>query len=211
MTTALQQSPVKISRKAVIKARFVDQVRFLGSVIRAPRSVGAIAPTSAETARLMASNIDVGSGLPVLELGPGTGAITEWILRTGIAPERLVAIEYSAVFCRLLQEKYPRSKILQGDAFDLDGTLAAHLGDAVPERFDCVICGLPLLNFPKEMRLQLLHGALSVLAPGRPFVQFSYGLVPPVPVDDPSISVTRSRWVIRNMPPARVWVYRRKT
>lgn len=205
-----QPSPVKVSRKAVIRARFADQVRFLGSVLRAPRSVGAIAPTSAETAGLMASHIDIGSGLPVLELGPGTGAITEAILSTGLAPAGLFAIEYSAPFCRLLREKFPHSTIVQGDAFDLAGTLSAALGDEAPARFDSVICGLPLLNFPKEMRVALLEAALAAMEPGRPFVQFSYGLVPPVPVDDPSIQVTRSRWIVRNVPPARVWVYRRK-
>lgn len=206
----LPTPPVKISRKAVVKARFADQVRFLGSVIRAPRSVGAIAPTASETARLMASHIDLSSGLPVLELGPGTGAITQAILATGLPADRLHAIEYSASFCRLLQEKFPGAKFHQGDAFDLQATLAARLGDAAPARFDCVISGLPLLNFAKEMRCRLLDAALSVLEPGRPFVQFSYGIIPPVPVDDPDIAVARSSWIIRNVPPARVWTYRRK-
>jgi phosphatidylethanolamine/phosphatidyl-N-methylethanolamine N-methyltransferase len=207
---ALPVPPVKISKKAVVKARFADQVRFLGSVIRAPRSVGAIAPTSGDTARLMASHIDVSSGLPVLELGPGTGAITQAILSTGLPSERLHAIEYSASFCRVLQEKFPGAKFLQGDAFDLRATLDARLGDAAPQLFDCVISGLPLLNFAKEKRCQLLKAALSVLEPGRPFVQFSYGIIPPVPVDDPDIAVARSSWNLRNVPPARVWTYRRK-
>lgn len=207
---AMPTPPVKISRKAVVKARFADQVRFLGSVLRAPRAVGAIAPTASETARLMASHIEVPSGLPVLELGPGTGAITREILATGLPPDRLHAIEYSAAFCRLLQEKFPGANFHQGDAFDLRATLAARLGEDAPGRFDCVISGLPLLNFPKEKRCQLLDAALSVLEPGRPFVQFSYGIIPPVPVDDPSIVVKRSSWIIRNVPPARVWTYRRK-
>jgi len=203
--------PVKLSRKAVVKARFADQVRFLGSVIRAPRSVGAIAPTSAETARMMASHIDLASGLPVLELGPGTGAITSAILGTGLSPARLCAVEYSAAFCRLLNDRFPGAQFLQGDAFDLAATLSDRLGDAAPDRFDCVISGLPLLNFEKEKRVHLLRSALSVLEPGRPFVQFSYGIIPPVPVTDPDIAVTRSRWNFRNVPPARVWVYRRRS
>ena len=207
----LRTPAVKLSRKAVVKARFVDQVRFLGSVIRAPRSVGAIAPTSSETATLMASHIDTGSGLPVLELGPGTGAITQAILATGLPPARLFAVEYSPAFCRLLREKFPLANILQGDAFDLAGTLAASNVADTPARFDTVICGLPLLNFPKEKREHLLRSALDLLPPGRPFVQFSYGIIPPVPVTDPDIAVTRSRWNFRNVPPARVWVYRRRS
>lgn len=206
----LQTPAVKKSRKAVVKARFADEVRFLGSLLRAPRSVGAIAPTSSETATLMASNIDLDSGLPVLELGPGTGAITTAILGTSLAPGRLYAVEYSAAFCRLLRDRFPGANFLQGDAFDLPGTLAERLGDTAPAAFDCVISGLPLLNFPKEKRAHLLQTALALLEPGRPFVQFSYGIIPPIPLSDPSVVVTKSRWIIRNVPPARVWVYRRK-
>tara|TARA_Y100000815_G_scaffold38439_1_gene31761 strand:- start:31247 stop:31885 length:639 start_codon:yes stop_codon:yes gene_type:complete len=202
----LQTPAVRKSRKAVVKARFADEVRFLGSLLRAPRSVGAIAPTSSETAMLMASHIDLDSGLPVLELGPGTGAITTAILGTGLAPLRLYAVEYSAAFCRLLRDRFPGANFLQGDAFDLP----ASLGEAAPPAFDCVISGLPLLNFPKEKRAHLLQTALDLLEPGRPFVQFSYGIIPPIPLSDPSITVTKSRWIIRNVPPARVWVYRRK-
>lgn len=206
----LQSPAVKKSRKAVVKARFADEVRFLGSLLRAPRSVGAIAPTSSETAALMASHIDLDSGLPVLELGPGTGAITTAILGTSLAPGRLYAVEYSAAFCRLLKDRFPGANFLQGDAFDLPGTLAERLGAAAPPAFDCVISGLPLLNFPKEKRAHLLKTALDLLEPGRPFVQFSYGIIPPIPLADPSVAVTKSRWIIRNVPPARVWVYRRK-
>lgn len=159
----------------------------------------------------MASYIDTGSTLPVLELGPGTGAITGAILATGIAPSRLFAVEHSAPFCRLLGEKFPGARFLQGDAFALQDTLFNHLGDAAPTRFDCVISGLPLLNFPEEMRVHLLRSAFDLLEPGRPFVQFSYGLIPPVPIDSQQVSVTRSRWIVRNVPPARVWVYRRKS
>ena len=207
---ALQPKPVKLSRKTVIKARFVDQVKFLGTVIRAPRAVGAIAPTHQETARLIASNIDTASGLPVLELGPGTGAITEAIFNTGLPADRLYAIEYSAPFCRHLQEKFPGAHFLQGDAFNFQAALDAAFKTDAPNRFDCVISGLPLLNFPKEKRFELFNAAMDAVAPGRPFVQFSYGILPPVPVDEREFAVTRSSWIFRNLPPARVWVYRRK-
>jgi phosphatidylethanolamine/phosphatidyl-N-methylethanolamine N-methyltransferase len=197
--------PLKISKKAVIKARFADQVRFFGSVLRAPRTTGAVAPTSSETATLMASHIDTSSGLPVLELGPGTGAITRAILATGLPQDRLFAIEYSDRFCRMLREEWPRANIVQGDAFSLRETLGAN----APGAFDTVISGLPLLNFPKEMRISLLDQALDLLAPGRPFVQFSYGVSAPVKAVDRRIRISRTPWVLKNVPPARVWIYRR--
>ncbi|WP_421854650.1 class I SAM-dependent methyltransferase [Oricola sp.] len=171
----------------------------------APRATGAVAPTSRRTADTMAAHIDTGSGLPVLELGPGTGAITDAILATGLPDERLYAIEANERFCRLLRASHPEVRLHQGDAFDIRATL----GDDAPDRFDTVISGLPLLNFPKPMRESLLRQVLDLLPQGRPFVQFSYGVTAPVGVPGGDVRVSKSSWNLKNVPPARVWTYRR--
>ena len=193
--------------RSVIKSRFVDQVRFVGAMISSPKTMGAVAPTSAELADLMAAQIDLSSGLPVLELGPGTGAITRAILERGLPPERLYCVEYDPRFCRALRERFPRIHVVQGDAFDLSNVLAE--SGAGP--FDCVVSGLPLLNFDPRMRTKLLQDSLRLVAPGRPFVQFSYGVHAPVENTGAGagVAVSRSPWVFRNLPPARVWTYTR--
>jgi phosphatidylethanolamine/phosphatidyl-N-methylethanolamine N-methyltransferase len=137
-------------------------------------------------------------------LGPGTGVITAAILARGIAPARLVAVEYNENFAAVLKARYPAVKVIQGDAFDLGQTLKAH--DLAP--FAAILSGLPLLNFPLAARQRLIEGALARLAPEAPFIQFSYGLHPPV-VPPPGYSVVRAAFVLRNVPPARVWVYRK--
>ncbi|MEM9573765.1 MAG: methyltransferase domain-containing protein [Pseudomonadota bacterium] len=185
-------------------AKVIDQVRFFGALAKSPKTIGAVAPTSCETADLMASNITRPSELPVLELGPGTGAITSAILRHGVAEKDLYAVEFNPKFCRDLRTRWPHSKIIEGNAFELD-TALAHLGD---QQFDCVISGLPLLNFDPVMRAQFLLGALKRIPIGRPLVQFSYGIKAPIEVTDPNIKITKSRWVIKNLPPTRVWTYR---
>lgn len=200
----------KPSRGMNFKETVADQVSFLGTVFRAPRAVGAIAPTSSETGRVIASHVDLESDLPVLELGAGTGPITKALLDRGLAPERLIAVEFSPPLCRGLEKKFPKVRVIEGDAFEIGKTLRDAMGDDAPKMFDTVVSGLPLLNFPVPMRRKLLEAGLSMVPPGRPFVQFSYGFVPPVKVDhDPSISLSRSRWVLKNFPPARVWVYTR--
>lgn len=184
-------------------AKVMDQVRFIGALAKSPKTIGAVAPTSAETADLMASQITRPNTLPVLELGPGTGAITHAILKHGVAEKDLYAVEYNAKFCRDLRARLPQAHIIEGNAFELDDALS-HLADL---RFDCVISGLPLLNFDREMRMQFLRGALSKIAIGRPLVQFSYGIKAPIEVDDPNVKVSKSRWVVKNLPPTRVWCY----
>lgn len=184
--------------------KVMDQVRFFGALAKSPKTIGAVAPTSCETADLMASNITRPNELPVLELGPGTGAITSAILRHGVAEKDLYAVEFNPKFCRDLRARWPHAQIIEGNAFELDNALS-HLGE---QQFDCVISGLPLLNFDPELRTQFLLGALNRIPIGRPLVQFSYGIKAPIEVTDPNIKMAKSRWVIKNLPPTRVWTYR---
>lgn len=80
--------------------RFKDEIEFLKGWKRNRTAVGAITPTSAATARRMASVIHPGSGLPVLELGPGTGVITKAILARGVLPREP---DFDRVFTRVLR------------------------------------------------------------------------------------------------------------
>jgi phosphatidylethanolamine/phosphatidyl-N-methylethanolamine N-methyltransferase len=74
--------------------------------------------------------------------------------------------------------------------------------------FAAIVSGLPLLNFPHAARTQLMEGALARLARGAPLIQFSYGLHPPVK-PPAGYTVHRAAFVLLNVPPARVWVYRK--
>ncbi|HEX2593819.1 MAG TPA: methyltransferase domain-containing protein [Rhizomicrobium sp.] len=185
-------------------ATLSDQWRFLRGLIERPKNVGAIAPSSPQLARAIAAQIDPAVDGPVLELGPGTGVITDALIKRGIAPERITAIEYDPDFASMVRTRFPRVNVIQGDAFDLVHTL----GRDHDTQFAAVVSGLPLLNFPPHKRAALIEGALSRLKPGCPFVQFSYGLnAPAIPPKD--FTITRAALVWRNLPPARVWVYRR--
>lgn len=183
---------------------FSDNLRFLRALIARPKNVGAIAPSSRWLARTMARQIDPGRPGPVLELGPGTGVITAALLERGVAADRLTAIEYDPQFAAALAARFPGVHVVQGDAFDLGRTLNGR--DREP--FAAIISGLPLLNFPMTSRRALIDGALARLAPGAPLVQFSYGMHAPVAPPE-GYCVIRAGLVWANLPPARVWVYRR--
>jgi phosphatidylethanolamine/phosphatidyl-N-methylethanolamine N-methyltransferase len=188
-----------------IAEKFDDEIRFIKGVMSTPKTVGAIMPTSARMATRMASIIDTGSGLPVLELGPGTGVITKAILEKGVAPEDLVSVEYSSEFVRHLRGKYPGVNFVNGDAFSLAETLEHYRG----RKFDCVISGIPLLNFPMHMRVKLIEDLLKLVPVGRPVVQFSYGPVSPVVARPDSYTIKHFDFVVRNIPPAQIWHYRK--
>lgn len=187
--------------------RFDDEIIFLKGMISSPDTVGSIIPTSRVTARCMADQIDTSSKLPVLELGPGTGVITKAILNRGIDPKDLYCVEYSDEFTRRLKIMLPDVNIINGDAFDLDNVL----GDMRNAKFDTIITSMPLLNFPMMARKRLINDLLERMPDGRPIILFSYGATAPVPTEGEDFDVTSIRWVIRNVPPARVWAYTRKS
>jgi phosphatidylethanolamine/phosphatidyl-N-methylethanolamine N-methyltransferase len=181
----------------------VQHLNFLRGLIARPKHVGAIAPSSPALARAIAREVDPTRPGPVLELGPGTGVVTEALVEHGVAQERLIAIEYDPDFAELVARRFPRAKIVRGDAFDFPRTL----GDDAAGPFAAIVSGLPLLNHPPEKRRALIEAALARLAPGAPYIQFSYGWHPPIP-GTASYTVRRAALVWKNLPPARVWVYR---
>ena len=90
-----------------------DEVRFLRSWIEKPLHMGAVMPSGKLLARTMARYVDVDAAGPVIELGPGTGAITQAMIEHGIDPARLVLVEYNPGFCALLRERYPQATVVQ--------------------------------------------------------------------------------------------------
>src|SRR5580658_10400197 len=74
--------------------RLDDEVRFIRSWIERPLSIGAVTPSGKILARTMARYVDPDSDGPVVELGPGTGPVTEALVEAGVAPSRLVLVEF---------------------------------------------------------------------------------------------------------------------
>lgn len=182
-----------------------ETVRFFKGWLDKPRAVGSIVPTSSTTAREMASLVDTRSGLPVLELGPGTGVITKAILERGVKPEDLYTIEYAEDFVDHLRRHYPGVNVIHGDAFNLDDTL----GDKRDMKFDSIVSAVPLLNFPVPQRVAYVEDLLNRIPAGRPIMQITYGPRSPVPPGMGNYVVEKHGFVLRNVPPANLWTYRR--
>lgn len=198
--------PSQSSARALKKPlRLDDEVRFLRSWIEKPLHMGAVMPSGRLLARTMASYVDKNSSGPVIELGPGTGAITKALLDHGIDEKRLVLVEYNPSFCALLRERFPQATVVQGDAYALEKSLR----DVLTETASAVVSGLPLVTKPMLMRLKLIRDAFALLGPHAPFIQFTYSVAPPIPKSLPGVATEASERIWMNLPPARVWVYRK--
>ncbi len=195
------------SGKPRLDDRLADEARFIRTWLDNPILTGAVSPSGRFLARMMARAVDPNGTGPIVELGPGTGPITEALLKRGVAPRRLVLLEFDAAFCRLLRKRFPGVQVVQADAYRLH----QGLHDVLPEPAAAIVSSLPLLNKPDAQRLSLLEDAFALMAPGGAFVQFTYGMASPVPrsaAADYDAEISPPIWL--NLPPARVWVYRRK-
>ena len=186
--------------------RLDDEVHFIRSWLQKPLAIGAVTPSGRVLARAMARYVDPKSEGPVVELGPGTGPVTEALIEQGVAEERLVLLEFNPTFCQLLRVRFPKATVLQGDAYGM----LRRTGQIVGASAAAVVSGLPLFTKPLRSRVRLLRDAYHVLRPHAPFVQFTYAVVPPIPKMLAGGPVEASDRIWLNLPPARVWVYRKR-
>jgi phosphatidylethanolamine/phosphatidyl-N-methylethanolamine N-methyltransferase len=193
-----------------MELRLADEARFFMSWLDNPGIAGAVSPSGPFLARMMARYVDPRRAGPIVELGPGTGAITEALVKRGIAPKRLFLIEFDGGFCGLLRRRFPGVHVIKGDAYQLSKTLKGRLR-RLPA---AIVSSLPLLLKPESQRLALLTEAMDCMPPDGRFIQFTYSPLSPIPRDkvlELAFQVEASSPVWLNLPPARVWVYRRQT
>ena len=182
---------------------FSNNLQFLRGMGANPRYVASLFPSSPALARKIAAQVDPRADGIVLELGPGTGAVTAALLERGVDLKRLILVERDADFVRLLRKRFPGLRVRLGNALDIEH----HLSDR-SEQVCAIVSGLPLRNLPVPVRERLVEDCLSRLMPGAPLIQVSFGWRPPVPRGK-KWRVRSAGVAIRNLPPATVWVYSR--
>ena len=210
-TKSLRTRPHRLTPvRSRLEERFADEARFIRSWFDSPLTAGAVTPSGRFLARAMARCVDPQAEGLIVELGPGTGPVTEALIARGVPHEKLVLVEYDPSFCKLLERRFPGVQVIRGDAYNLSDTLAHLAGQSI----STIVSSLPLLTKPDRERIALLNDAFQLMGPKGAFVQFTYGLVSPMPLKfsrrtaaDFRGEVFQPVWL--NLPPARVWRYRR--
>jgi len=177
---------------------------FMWQLLRHPKSISAVAPSSKALALQMVAEIGPDTGR-VVEIGAGTGVITRQILEAGVKPEDLTIVEVNPKFCAALKLKFPDCNVLEMDAQEL--------GKLPLENVGMVISGLPLLSIPEQVQRNIINGAFDLMVVGGKYVQFTYGPKPPIA---PEVLVENElEWrtlkkIWFNLPPAMPYVFIRK-
>lgn len=143
----------------------------------------------------------------VLELGAGTGVITNALLRRGVARERLVVVEKSPAMAELLRRRFAGCRVIEGDAASIEEILRHQLGLS-PNDFSHVVSSLPLRSIPRPIAELIAGGLQRFLRDGAHLVQFTYDLRNGSREWYGQLRHVRSSIVLANVPPARVDVYR---
>lgn len=147
---------------------------FIKEFFKQNKMVGSLIPSSRFLAKKMLQNIPFQTAKVIVELGPGTGIFTEKIIEKLESNTHLVVIELNDVFYHNLASKitHKNCHIVHGSASDLTKILQ----DLGFEKADCVVSSLPLTNFPKELRIEIMKGVTDCLRPTGTFIQFQYTL-----------------------------------
>lgn len=151
---------------------------FLKESRRHFRATGALLPSSRFLARTLAAPLS-GARPPcrILEVGPGTGAVTRAIARRMIVGDQLDAVELNARFVERLRlillhdpvliARRPQIRVLHSPVQELPG-------EAV---YDHIISGLPLNNFPVTLVREIFKSYSRLLKPGGVLTYFEYVLI----------------------------------
>ena len=192
-------------------AGWTEHLLFLRALLRNPRSVGAIAPSSLYLARRMVMGI--AGAEQIIELGPGTGVFTREIVGRVGPGCRVLAVEVNRAFVERLQRVWPQVDCVCASAETLPALAAARGMSGV----DHIISGLPFASLPAETTRRILDGVHETLRVGGTFTTFQYVHAY---VMTAAASFRRelsarlgsgphSHLVVRNVPPAFVLTWRR--
>jgi phosphatidylethanolamine/phosphatidyl-N-methylethanolamine N-methyltransferase len=179
---------------------------FLLQYLRNPLKIGAVAPSSRHLAKAMVEALGAGATDTVVELGPGTGVFTRALIAGGVAPEKLILVEYDRSFAMHLRDAFPGVTVINENAKDLPRILQARGLRGVSR----IISGLPFRSLPKPEGAAIARAIGQILEPGGVLAQFSYFNIPPLPPAESALvdlKGKRGRLILRNVPPAFVWRY----
>lgn len=181
---------------------FTTGIAFIKEILKSPRRMGTICPSSYALARNMADKIDKDSDGLIIELGAGTGCITEALIQRGIDPSRLIIIDYSKIFVDILRDKYPALKIIQGDACEL----SSFIGNIKNVKY--VISSLPFASFKKEEQSRIISEIDKIMPDGK-IIQYTYVFMKEHTIKKFGYKCISSSITWKNMPPAKVMEFSR--
>lgn len=174
--------------------------------VRNPLRTATLAPSSRHLAARMATSVPLSTADNVVELGPGTGALTGALLPRLRSDARFMAVELNPILAEEWRKQFPGRALEVGSVVNLRQLCGRQNMTSI----DCIISGLPWPSFPISLQEAALEEVLSILKPGGQMVTFGYhvGMLMPSGrhffrlINRRFRRVERLAWEWRNLPPA---------
>jgi phosphatidylethanolamine/phosphatidyl-N-methylethanolamine N-methyltransferase len=192
--------------KNTVGARGSTSRAFAAEWLRDPRGIGSLVPSSPALGAAMASQVSRIADGTILELGPGTGAITIALLEAGIAPDRLYLVERNSQLVTRLRRRFPELRVAEGNAARLRALVER---DGI-EGVAAIVSGLPLRVIDRRSCHRILRQAFGILGDHGSFFQFTYhrSPMPRSMVERLGLVAQKVDQVWLNLPPASIWRFR---
>lgn len=170
-----------------------------------PQKVGTIIPSGPHVSRLMARHARRAKDQAVIEVGAGTGPVTQALFDAGLPNDRLFVLEIDPDMCRHLRTRFPKAQVVEGDCL--------RVGEFIPPewhgKIGSIVSGIPMVLLPYQMQKAMMDAFFSVLAPGGRVVQITFKWAEPIQGQRMGYRGRRAGLTWKNLPPAFVWVYER--
>jgi len=163
-----------------MRQRLGECTVFFREFVRNFHATGAVLPSGRCLAAALARYVPGGNGARhILEVGPGTGAVTRRIVGAMSPEDRLDLVEVNDRFVQRLQQRFDSEAPFQHVASRVR-LLHCPVQELPAERaYDLAISGLPLNNFSVSDVRQILMCLLSLLRPGGTLSFFEYIAIRP--------------------------------
>lgn len=186
-------------------SHLADRGLFLKKFLDKGTTISAAVPSSRALVKGVLKPIDFSKPSTIIELGAGTGAVTEEILERLRPHHRFAAVENDHDFCEVLRRRFPEVNILETDATRIREPLA-HIG---LHKVDYVVSGLPTPNLPRKAAARMWQWLRQSLAPDGLFLQITVAPLIYRGFYERLFESVEYRMVWWNIPPGGVYVCKR--
>ncbi len=183
------------------KARLTDRTLFFKKFLAKGRQISSAVPSSKALVAGLLRHVDFSRPGTIVELGAGTGPVTEQIVERLQPFHRFVAVENDADFCNILRRRFPETTLLQMDASRISDSLA---GMSI-HKVDFVVSGLPTPSLPPRAMIRLWQWLRRSLAPNGLFLQITVAPLVFRGFYDRLFSSVQYEMIWRNVPPGGVY------
>lgn len=177
---------------------------FYKSLLKSPGEISSVVPSSRFLAKKMCQFIQLSKDESVIEVGPGTGAITQAILTKTHSPSQLTLIEKNKTLFRYLRKNFSGPNIIHCGIEEFE-----EKKPLTPNKLKYIVSSLPLMSMPEAISKRCVDAMTQLLPLNAYLIQYTYHLFKKDIIQSDTLVIIEKRLTLLNLPPAKVLLYQK--